>query len=298
LKVHTIDLNFQGRPQSIAAYLIQEGTNLAIVETGPHSTLPELLNGIRNIGFQPEDIKQVFLTHVHLDHAGAAWYFANLGATIYVHPAGAKHLIEPSRLYNSAKMIYKDQMETLWGEMNPIAPELVQSVQNEIQIPFADSHLIAWHTPGHAIHHIAWQWGQNLFAGDVAGVKIGTGPVVPPCPPPDINIEDWINSLNILRVLKISRIYLAHFGEVNKIRRHLNALEKKLVKWSNWMEPYYINQMPQSEITPLFTQFTKNELQQKEEVSDELLETYENANPSWMGVAGLMRYWHKKSQTE
>ena len=297
MKIHTIDLYFQGHPHSIASYLIEHNGEIAIVETGPHSTLPNLLKGIQALGFRAKNVKQVFLTHVHLDHAGAAWYFAQLGAKVYVHPAGEKHLIDPTKLYNSAKMIYQDQMESLWGQMNPIPADQVQIIQNGEQVPFAGTYLTAWHTPGHAVHHIAWQWGKDLFTGDVAGVKILGGPAVPPCPPPDINIEDWIASIQLIKRLGVKRLHLAHFGEVAFVQRHLTALAHRLAHWAVWMEPYYKQGVSQAEVTPKFMAFTMKELK-RGGVSKELLEVYENANPSWMGVAGLMRYWHKRSERE
>ena len=114
--VHIIDLHFQ-MDHTIASFVVETAEGPVVIETGPHSVYPQLVSGLQKLGYQPADVKHVLLTHIHFDHAGAAWAFAEQGATVYVHPRGWKHLQDPTRLYNSAKRIYQDQMETLWGDM-------------------------------------------------------------------------------------------------------------------------------------------------------------------------------------
>src|SRR5216117_2036965 len=113
MRLHTLDLRFQGQPQIIAAYLVECGKELALVETGPGSALPVVLEGIRALGFSPDAVKHVFVTHIHLDHAGAAGWWAQQGATVFAHPKATPHLIDPSKLIDSAKRIYADRMNTL-----------------------------------------------------------------------------------------------------------------------------------------------------------------------------------------
>ena len=291
-KIHTIDLNFQGQTNTIAAFLIESGDDLILMETGPHSTLPVLKAAINKLGFKMSQIKHVFLTHIHFDHAGAAWCFAQ-NATIYVHPAGEKHLIDPTKLYNSAKMIYKDQMGQLWGDMKGIAPEKIKVMAHGEKIVVGSMVFTAWHTPGHAVHHMAWQLGKNLFAGDVAGVKIGDGIVTPPCPPPDIDVEAWGESIDLMRSLKLNTLYMTHFGEEKMVKKHLFSLKRRLLKWAEWMKTYYEQGLTPEQVTPQFQDFVKKELARFNIVGEEY-ERYETANPAWMSVVGLMRYWHKK----
>ena len=294
-KIHTLDLHFLGHEDTIAAYLIESGSNLVLIETGPHSTLPVLKAAVKRLGFRMDQIKHVLLSHIHFDHAGAAWALAS-NATIYVHPAGEKHLIDPTKLYNSAKMIYKDQMGKLWGEMRGIAPEKIHATAHGEKITVGSLVFTAWHTPGHAVHHIAWQLGKNLFAGDVAGVRIGNnGIVVPPCPPPDIDVELWCESIDLMRGLRLNALYLTHFGKEIMVKKHLHSLKKRLVKWADWMKPYYEKGATVEEVTPKYMSYVKKELARFDIVGEQY-EQYESANPSWMSVAGLMRYWHKKSQ--
>jgi glyoxylase-like metal-dependent hydrolase (beta-lactamase superfamily II) len=185
-------------------------------------------------------------------------------------------------------------METLWGKMEAIEESKLRTVEQGETIQIGDKTFTAHHTPGHAVHHIAWQVDDVLFTGDVAGVKIGNGMVVPPCPPPDINIEDWISSISLIRNLDISAMYLTHFNKITNISEHLDALEFILTDWSNWIKPYYENETAQSEIVPKFMAYTKQQLLDFG-LSEDDVEQYEAANPSWMSVAGLMRYWKKKN---
>ncbi|MEM6964268.1 MAG: MBL fold metallo-hydrolase [Bacteroidota bacterium] len=295
--IHTIDLKFKDNHNAIASFLVETDKGPILIETGPHSTYPHLQKGIEKAGYQPSDIQHVFLSHIHLDHAGAAWAFAELGAKIYVHPRGAKHLISPERLMSSAKRIYQDQMDSLWGQMNPIPEIQVIICEDQCVYDFGNVTLKGWYTPGHAVHHIAWQMGTALFAGDVAGVRINNGMIVPPCPPPDINIEDWIASLNLIRGLELEEIYLTHFDKITDIKDHLNILEKRLIGWSNWIKPYFDEKTEIQTIIPLFSAYVINELRAFG-IDEVGIQKYEAANPAWMSVAGLLRYWKKKTERE
>jgi glyoxylase-like metal-dependent hydrolase (beta-lactamase superfamily II) len=291
-KIHTFDLDFMGHSDTIAAFLVESDKDLVLVETGPHSTFPLLKKEIEKLGFKLEQISHVLLTHIHFDHAGAAWCFAP-HATIYVHPVGEKHLIDPTKLYNSAKMIYKDNMDRLWGEMHGIPAEKLHVTAHGETVKVGDLCFTAWHTPGHATHHIAWQLGNDLFTGDIAGAKIRGGIVVPPCPPPDIDIEAWCNSLALMRHLKVETLHITHFGKVTSVKKHLDALEKRLIRWANWMKKRYDAGLSAETITPQYQAYIKKELN-RFGIVGEHYEQYESANPAWMSVAGLLRYWHKK----
>jgi glyoxylase-like metal-dependent hydrolase (beta-lactamase superfamily II) len=296
MKIHTLDLHFLQHDETIASFLI-EGDNgeLALVEAGPHSTFESLKSNVSTLGFDFEQIKHVFLTHIHFDHAGAAWALAQHGATIYVHPAGAKHLSDPTKLYNSAKMIYGDKMEYLWGQMNGIAPTQIYTPSQGEKVAVGSLELTAWHTPGHAVHHIAWQIDDVLFTGDVAGVRISTGIVVPPCPPPDIDLEAWENSIELIKSLNVKTLRLTHFDEVTNIEQHLQQLKAILWDWANWIKPHFEAGRNAQDITPLFQAYVAEQLK-KEGIEGELAARYESANPAWMSVAGLLRYWSKKAK--
>lgn len=294
-KIHVIDLEFQQAKQAIGSFLIPTSTGVVLIECGPESTFPQLREGIRALGYSLSDVRHVLLTHIHFDHAGAAWKLAKEGAKIYVHPLGLPHLASPEKLWNSAAQIYGDSMQRLWGEMQPVAEELLVSAEHEMVFDLDDLQVKAWHTPGHAVHHIAWQVEDRLFTGDVAGVKIAEGPVVPPCPPPDINIEEWKKSLDLIRKINPEILILTHFGKISSVLEHLDALEKMLDDWSSWIKPKFDMGLKPEEIMPDFMAYTKEQLIEMD-VSLETRDRYEYANPSWMSVSGLMRYWKLKSQ--
>lgn len=301
MKIKVLDLQFLGNSDAIAAFLVEGKSGMVLVECGPYSTFPALETALARHGLRPSDIGHVFLSHIHFDHAGAAWALAQAGAKIYVHPKGLPHLASPEKLYNSARQIYGDQMDRLWGAMQPIAERQLHAPAHGEVFEVAGLRLTAWHTPGHAVHHIAWECVTPrtrckpvLFTGDVAGVKIGSrGVVMPPCPPPDIHIGDWQNSIELMRKLPVETLYLTHFGKITDKLPHLDALERRLLEWAAWMKPHFERQTPQPEIVPQFQAFVQGELR-AHGIGKAGLAKYEAANPSFMAVAGLMRYWHKR----
>lgn len=297
MKVHTLDLGFLNIENAIASYVVEGSGGLVLVETGPASTLAHLETALQNNNWRLADFQHVFLSHIHFDHAGAAWAFAQKGATIHVHPKGLPHLMAPEKLYNSARMIYGEQMDALWGPMHPIEASQLSAPSHGDTVQAAGLTFTAWHTPGHAVHHIAWQVGKgaesSLFTGDVAGVKIGNGPVVPPCPPPDIQVEDWLASIRLMRELPAETLYLTHFGKITEKTTHLNALENRLLAWAEWIKPYAEQQTAAEQIVPLFEKYVTDELTALG-VDERGLRRYEAANPAFMSVAGLLRYWKKK----
>ena len=293
-KIHTIDLNFQSQKLSIAAFLIESDHGPILVETGPHSTYNYLIERIQAIGYTPSDIKHVFITHIHLDHAGAAWAFAEQGASIYLHPLGYRHMHDPSKLLASAQMIYQDMMDQLWGTLKPIPSDQLQIIEDGQSVQIGSLEFVAHHTPGHAKHHIAWQMDSVLFTGDVAGVSINGGPVIPPCPPPDINIEDWIESIDKLLMLDtIDTYYLTHFGSTDQPIEHMLKLKSALKQYANFIYPFYKRKFSIEDTLPFFTIYAEHYLTENG-MSKEAAQVYEAANPSYMSVSGLMRYWKKK----
>lgn len=294
-KIKIIDLNFQKSKDAIASFLIETSDGPILIETGPASTYDQLSRGVSKCGHSIDEIKHVLLTHIHFDHAGAAWKLAEAGAKIYVHPFGVPHLASPEKLWNSASQIYGDDMDRLWGKMKPIPANQLVSVEDKQELEFGTTKIKSLHTPGHAVHHIAWKMGDIIFTGDVAGVKIAGGPVMPPCPPPDINLEEWKKSLAIIKSEKPKELYLTHFGIIDVVDYHLDSLSYMLDDWAEWIKPYFEKNVDQSEVVPLFMEYSKSQFL-KEGCSKEQIQTYEYANPSWMSVAGLYRYWKLKSQ--
>ncbi|MEM6396177.1 MAG: MBL fold metallo-hydrolase [Bacteroidota bacterium] len=290
--IHTLDLNFLNVPGAIAAYCVPTENGAVLVECGPMTVTDHLVEGLAALDLKPNDIKAVFLTHIHFDHAGAAWWWAEQGADVYVHPVGRPHLISPERLYGSARRIYGDKMEYLWGEMRPIVESKVIEAADRQKIEVDGLSMVAHYTPGHASHHIAWQMEEYVFSGDVGGVKIQNGPVVPPCPPPDIDLAAWAKSIERLQSLDIRRMYLTHFGPVEGIGDHLRKLQKRLNDYAEWVRPYAEKDADPALVMPEFIAFINSEFAELG-LSEADAAAYQAANPPEMSLSGLMRYWHK-----
>ncbi len=231
-----LDTVTEGTPGVTASYLIEGDSGFALVDVGSGATLEAVLAGIRASGHDPAELRAVILTHIHLDHAGATGALIQRapGARVLVHPLGAPHLADPSRLLASATLIYGDRMDDLWGEMLPVPAERITTLADGEMVRFGHRNLRALHTLGHAIHHIAYHDATQdaLFAGDVAGVRLeGVDFVRPPTPPPDLDLESWSASIARLRALRLDRLYLPHFGVARSVDAHLSALEARLYAW-------------------------------------------------------------------
>ncbi len=288
---HTIDLNFF-TPETIASYLIETDRELALIESGPDSVYTNLLEGLKILGFDAADIKKVFVTHVHLDHAGAAWHFAEKGATVYVHPNGARHLADPAKLLSSASMIYKERMDELWGTMKPIPIEKLHSTSDGEEVTVGDTAVRAVDTQGHASHHNTYFVEGNAFTGDVGGVRIGTGPVLPPTPAPDINVELWLSSIDKIGKMKPSAIYPTHFGKSTDVSPYLDELKTRLLEWTDWVGEKMREGKDEATIIAEFDSYLVSSLTNSG-FDHDMIEKYKNADPFWMNIPGLIRYWKK-----
>ena len=294
--VYLIDALHLGSPNVICIALVESGPNeLVIVDSGPESDFDFVVEGIRKLGFQPEHVRHLLASHVHLDHTGGAWRWAEeFGTKIYVHPKGAPHLVDPSRLVASATRIYGDKMDRLWGTVGAIPEDRVIAVDDGAVLRFGSRQFRVLYTPGHAQHHNSYwlETEQTLFAGDVAGVLIHHGPPIPPFPPPDIHLESWKESLDKIRALKPISLHVTHFGRVDDPLRSLDALEKRLFVWADWMKQRLLGGKSETEIIPEFQKFIESELL-SDGAKQEDLSTYEHADPASMSVSGLIRYWRK-----
>lgn len=288
-----LDLNFLDRKKTIAAYLIPYKGGAALIETGPGSTTGAITQGLKQNGLEPEDITHVFLTHIHLDHAGAAGWFAKKGAQIFVHPVGAPHLFDPEKLLSSATRIYGDKMDHLWGEFLPVPVEKLSVVHDQEQVVVGDLTLTAIHTPGHAEHHITWLMEDTCFSGDIGGVRIpGYSYIRFPLVPPELHLGKWKESLDRLEEFRFQNIALTHFGIFDDAKNHLKRAKQSLEETEHWMDNMITES---SSIDTLRAQFIEFLVEQakKSGINEDALQLYEIANPSWLGADGIYRYWRK-----
>ena len=291
--IHTLDLNFMGVPGTIAAYLIPHPHGAVLVESGPGSTIPALEDRLAAHHLNVKDITDVLLTHIHLDHAGAAGWLARQGARIHVHPVGAPHLLDPEKLLASAARIYGDQMDIMWGEFLSVPEERLSVLQDGEEIEIEGLHFRPIDTPGHAEHHFAYLFGDVCFSGDIGGVRLaGPRHVRLPMPPPEFHLEKWRESLKKLSQEDFSRIVPTHFGIFSDPDWHLSALAKTLNEIDEWMEATLPSDPPFEELNDEFLDWTRRR-SLEEGLEPELIEAYETANPSWMSTYGIQRYWRK-----
>jgi glyoxylase-like metal-dependent hydrolase (beta-lactamase superfamily II) len=241
MRIETVDLNFMGAEHVIASFVLLGGDSAALVETGPTTGLEHLMAGLEEHDVAPEDVRQVFLTHIHLDHAGASGHLAELlpNATFYVHEVGYPHMVDPSKLLKSATRIYGERMEELWGEARPVPEDRLEVLEGGEEIEAADGVLAAYYTPGHAYHHLAYLEPDSgvLFAGDVAGIRLpGQSYIRPPTPPPEIDLEAWVQSIEFIRQIEPGSLWPTHFGRFDDVERHLGELEQRLQDWVLFVE--------------------------------------------------------------
>ncbi len=295
MKFYTLDLNFLNTPQVIAAYALLGPDSAALIESGPGSTLPQLLQGLRALGVEPADVRDVLLTHIHLDHAGAAGWWARQGATLHVHPVGAPHLIDPAKLLASAQRIYGDQMDTLWGEFLSAPAEKVRAVKDGEVITAAGVEIIAIETPGHARHHHVYRIGDIVFTGDAAGVRLpGFDLLAVPSPPPEFDLEAWQATLERLSALSLQKIYPTHFGEVADPAGHFRRLKPLLREAAEVVRQSMAEGLSRDQIIERYTEWFLVR-PEAARLDAETLERYAKVNSLPMCVDGMIRYWTKRN---
>jgi glyoxylase-like metal-dependent hydrolase (beta-lactamase superfamily II) len=274
-----LDLRHLGHERVIGCYLLDTPDGPALFDCGPANCVPELKEGLRSRGLELTDLRHLLLSHIHLDHAGAAGVLVREHPELQVHVSeiGAPHLVDPSRLERSARRLYLDQFERLWGELAPVPEQNVHAVGPEV-LGFE-----CFPTPGHASHHVCYLGSDGtLYAGDATGVRIQPSSfVLPPTPPPEFDFDHWSTSLDEIERRGPERLALIHFGVAEDVERHLAELRKRLAAWSG--------RVREGATEDEFVETAAAELG-----SDR--ETYEQAMPFWQSYAGLKRYWEQRGE--
>ena len=271
-----IDLHHQGVERSIGSYVLETRDGLAIFDCGPASGLPALERGLAERGVSLSDVRHLLLSHIHLDHAGATGVIVREHPHLQVHVSavGAPHLVDPSRLEASARRLYGDAFDTLWGELAPVPEQNVHVVGATV------AGLDCFPTPGHASHHVCYLDNNGtLYAGDAAGVRIEPSPLVlPPTPPPDIDVDAWFATLDEIERRSPERLALVHFGVFEDATRHIADLRTRLDEWAELVA----SGVDQEEFIASV---------QASEAGEAA--AYEQAMPLWQSYAGLKRWAEK-----
>ncbi len=296
--VHTLDLNFQGVARTIAAYALPHPEGVVLVECGPGSTLSALEAGLARLGYGLEAVTHLLLTHIHLDHAGAAGRLARLGAHVYVHHVGAPHMLNPEKLLASARRIYGDEMDRLWGEFLPVPAERLTPLHDGDEVTVGPLRFRALDTPGHANHHMVFLLDGLCFLGDIGGIRLpGTGVVRLPTPPPEFHLERWRESVRRLeasfREHAVTHVAPTHFGIFDDPDAHLAAVTEALDDVEAWMEAELSDGEPDvDELRRRLVAHTRERVLAAGFPARVWAE-HEAVMPTAMSADGLWRYWRK-----
>ena len=269
-----IDLLHAGAARTVGAYLLDTSEGLSLFDCGPSSCIPALKDGLAERGVELGDLRNLLLSHIHLDHAGAAGSLVreHPGLQVWVSEVGAPHLVDPARLERSARRLYGDAFDELWGELAPVPEENLHVVDEHA------AGLEVFASPGHASHHVCYFDGTTLYAGDAAGVRIlPSRSVLPPTPPPDLDVEAWYRTLEQIERRAPERLALIHFGFADDVGRHLAELRTRLDSWATRVE--------EGATEPEFVAAARADLPPEE------ADRYDRAMPFWQSYAGLRRYW-------
>ena len=277
-----IDLLHQGAERIIGSYVLDTTEGPALFDCGPSTCIAALKNGLRERGLALTDVRHLLLSHIHLDHAGAAGVLVREHPDLRVHVSelGAPHLVDPSRLEASARRLYGDTFDALWGQLAPVPQENVHVVGDRVL------GLECFASPGHARHHVCYLDADGvLYAGDAAGVRIQPHrTVLPPTPPPDFDLDAWNETLDEIERRGPSRLSLVHFGIADDPERHVAELRVRLAEW--------VERMRADLTEEEFSRLARDDVGDE---GDAAVEIYELAMPFWQSYAGLRRYHERRA---
>jgi glyoxylase-like metal-dependent hydrolase (beta-lactamase superfamily II) len=275
-----LDLMHQGADRVIGSYLLETDDGLALFDCGPSTCLPRLKAALLERGVELGDVRHLLLSHIHLDHAGAAGVLVREHPELLVHVSeiGAPHLADPSRLETSARRLYGDTFDTLWGELAPVPEQNIRVVAARVL------GLDCFPTQGHASHHVSYLDGAGtLYAGDAAGVRIHPDrAVLPPTPPPDFDLEVWLETIDEIERRRPEHLALIHFGVTSDPELQLAELRTRLTQW--------VRRIQTGATEEEFGESVRNDLVATRSDSA----TYERAMPFWQSYAGLTRYSERR----
>jgi glyoxylase-like metal-dependent hydrolase (beta-lactamase superfamily II) len=293
-----VDDNFLGVPCVIATVVLQGAGGATLIDPGPSSTLPTLRRALAGGGVAVGDIRSILLTHIHLDHAGATGTLVaeNPQIRVYVHEKGAKHMADPEKLIASATRLYGGDMDRLWGEIRAVPPASIAALAGGERISAAGRRIDVLYTPGHAQHHVSYLVDDTGIAcvGDTAGIRLpDDGFVLPPTPPPDIDLEAWGRSLDRIAAWHPETLFVTHFGAYRPVAPHLAALRDHLELVADLARRSLEREGTDEEREAWFSAEIRSRLRRRMSAAD--AEAYEVAGRFDLSWRGLARYWRKRA---
>lgn len=291
-----IDLEFLGNRHAIATAVVQGPGRVALIDPGPTTCLPVLERELARGGIRLADVTDIVLTHIHLDHAGVTGTLVHRhpGVTVFVHERGAPHLADPAKLLQSAARLYGDRMELLWGEVRPVPAERMVELTGGERLELGGRTFDVAYTPGHASHHVSYFDASSgvAFVGDTAGVAVDGGYILPPTPPPDIDLERWTSSVQRIEQWAPSTLFLTHFGPVTAVNAHLRTLLEHLSTHAEMVRATLRSPGTDEERRAEFVKELRRAL--RRQMSETQASAYEAAAPLDLLWLGLARYWRKR----
>jgi len=292
-----IDLQFQDRALAIASAAIETSAGVLIVDPGPSTCRERLMVELASAGIGPGDVHGLLVTHIHLDHAGASGTLVREHPhwKVYVHERGAQHLIDPSKLLASATRLYGDQMDRLWGEFAPVPASSVVCLKGGERLVFGSHRIDVEIFKGHATHHVGYFDRTNgiVYAGDTAGIRTADDPYVyPPTPPPDINLDEWRETVGLMRRWEPTGIFITHFGYKRDPVAHLDALEAEIEYWGRFSGELLASGRDEQTLGREFVEGIVARITAT--IGAERAAAYVAAAPLSHCWAGLVRYWQKR----
>ena len=293
-----VDLNFLGRPEIIATAILHGTSGVALVDPGPSTTLDGLTASLEKKGIRFADVRQLLITHIHLDHAGATGTILERHPHIEVtvHGRGAPHLIDPTKLLASAGRLYTQDMDRLWGDVKAVPVKNLRAVEGGETLTVVGREVKVEYTPGHASHHVSFldTASRVAFVGDTAGIRRGSGAyVMPPTPPPDIDLEAWRTSEQKILAWDPDTLFLTHFGPHHGARQHFQAMFENIESWSRTVRRLLADTaLADEEQQKRFVDETFGELRRR--VGEAEAVDYTKAGGLTYSWQGLARYWRKR----
>jgi glyoxylase-like metal-dependent hydrolase (beta-lactamase superfamily II) len=293
-----VDVDFLGRPNVIATAVVSGAGEVALVDPGPASCLARLEERLHAEGIRLHDVTHLLLTHIHLDHAGATGTIVKRHpqVAVYVHESGAKHLADPTKLIESATRLYGADMDRLWGAFLAVPEANLHRLAGGERVNAAGRTLEVAYTPGHATHHVSYFDASSgvAFVGDTAGVSVDRGYIMPPTPPPDIDVDAWKASIGRIEAWGPRTLFLTHFGPASLPPvAHLQTLLDNLETTSGLARATLAEEGTDADRKARFAERLTRELRRT--MSDAQIKTYGVAAPFGMLWEGLARYWRKRS---